>query len=130
MRSRFNNFSLDVALSDGGGVSYELDDIKVEYHPHSGRAQQVHRFSDYKRGQASKRPFLTCDRQPWQPFRSRLDFEFAELALHASLSKDETNRLINLVHRAVGGDEAFSLTNHKEVSETWSRVAHRFTPVS
>ncbi|KIK78412.1 hypothetical protein PAXRUDRAFT_164102, partial [Paxillus rubicundulus Ve08.2h10] len=106
----------------------ELDDIKVEYHPHSGRPQQVYQFSDYKQDQASQRPSLTHDQQPWKPFHSCLNFEFVELALYASLSKDETNRLINLVHRAMGGNESFSLTNHKEVSETWSRVAHCFTP--
>lgn len=115
---------------DSGGVSYKLDDIKVQYHPHSGRDQQVHRFSDYKRDQASHKPPPARDREPWQPFRSRLDFEIAELALHASLNKDETNRLISLVHRAAGGREPFSLTSYKEVSETWSRSSHRFTAVS
>ncbi|KIJ58540.1 hypothetical protein HYDPIDRAFT_184182 [Hydnomerulius pinastri MD-312] len=113
---------------EGGDMPYEVDDIKVAHHPRSGRAQHVHRFSDYKRNQASHKPSLPRDRQPWQPFRSRLDFEIAELALHAALSKDETNQLISLVHRAVSGHETFSLTNHKEVSETWSRTSHRFTP--
>ncbi|KAF9235747.1 hypothetical protein BU15DRAFT_77676 [Melanogaster broomeanus] len=111
-----------------GDVSYELDDIKVQYHPRSGRDQQVHRFSDYKRDQASNKPSPVCDQEPWKPFRSRLDFEIAELALHASLNKDETNRLISLVHRAAGGSELFSLMNYKEVSETWSQSSHRFTP--
>ena len=62
-------------------------------------------------------------------FRSRLDFEFAELALQAALSKEETGRLIKLVQRAITGKEQFTLATHKEVHETWTSLEHRFTPI-
>jgi hypothetical protein len=108
---------------------YEIDNIKVEYHPHSGRADRVHHFGNYKREWAAE-PSTPRNRKPWEPFHSRLDFEFAELALQAALSKEETGRLINLVQRAITGKEQFTLATHKEVQETWSSLEHRFTPVS
>ncbi|EDQ98680.1 uncharacterized protein LACBIDRAFT_335746 [Laccaria bicolor S238N-H82] len=54
-----------------------LDDIKVEYHPQSGKPTHVYHFEDYttsSEGTAN----MPVDPEPWRPFRSRLDFEIAQ----------------------------------------------------
>ncbi|KAG6377901.1 hypothetical protein JVT61DRAFT_14690 [Boletus reticuloceps] len=107
---------------------YKRDDIKVEYHPRSRRRERVYPFEDFRQAKSSKPPPL-CNTVPWSPFRSRLDFEVAELALHAALSKDETDQLVNLIRRAMGGQEAFMLTGDKEIHEIWESASHRYTQV-
>jgi hypothetical protein len=43
-------------------------------------------------------------RRPWQPIRSRFDFELAEPALQARMTEEQTNILHNLLHRASSGN--------------------------
>ncbi|KAG2127657.1 hypothetical protein DEU56DRAFT_694813, partial [Suillus clintonianus] len=56
---------------------------------------------------------------PWEPFRTRLDFEVAEITLAASMTKDQTNRLFELMRRAVSAQEDFTLQSHDEVRTLW-----------
>ncbi|KAG9316513.1 hypothetical protein JVU11DRAFT_2562 [Chiua virens] len=124
----FKDDTLGVDLAyEEAAQDNEKGDIKVEYHPHSGYAQEVHQFLEYQKNQASK-SVTPCHKQPWEPFHSCLDFKIAELMLHAALNKNETNWLISLIHCAVGGKESFSLTSHKEINEIWSGASHCFTP--
>ncbi|EPQ59138.1 hypothetical protein GLOTRDRAFT_103193 [Gloeophyllum trabeum ATCC 11539] len=103
----------------------ELDDIKLEWHPSSGRPSEVHHFAEYQQAPDPMPP--PPDEEPWRPFRSRLDFEFAELALKARLTKAETDTLFRLCHRAVAG-ERFTLRDHAEVCETWEAASFKCTP--
>jgi len=104
---------------------FKRDDIKVEYHPHSRRDERVYHFEEFRQVKPS-RPTPLCDTQPWLPFRSRLDFEVAELALHTALSKDESDHLIKLIHRAMSGQEDFTLTSDKEIREIWESSSHHY----
>ncbi|KAI0055128.1 hypothetical protein BV25DRAFT_1816053 [Artomyces pyxidatus] len=94
----------------------QQDDIKVEYHPSSGRPTKIHRFEDFKR-QASAKPPAPDSEEPWLPFRSREDFEFAEIALDAALNQRQTDALISFIHRCVKRQhsESFTLSNHAEM---------------
>lgn len=107
----------------------QQDDIKVEYHPHSKIPLTIHRFVDFSRHR-SMEDSVPRSTSPWEPFRTRLDFEVAEIALEAAMTKDQTNRLFNLLHRSACGKEAFTLQSHDEVRSFWEMASERFTPVS
>ncbi|KAG1905761.1 uncharacterized protein F5891DRAFT_1125792 [Suillus fuscotomentosus] len=103
------------------------DDIKVEYHPHSKIPSTIHRFVDFSRHH-SMEDSVPRSTSPWEPFRTRLDFEVAEIALEAAMTKDQTNRLFNLLHRSACGKEAFTLQSHDEVRSFWEMASEQFTP--
>lgn len=107
---------------------YELDDIKVEYHPHSKKPPSVHHFSEFSRSRPSEGQ-IPRNNSPWEPFRTRLDFEVAEIALEAALTKEQTNRLLDLVHRSASGTDPFTLQSHDEVRSLWEMASQRYTPV-
>jgi hypothetical protein len=107
----------------------ELDDIKTEFHPHSGLPTKIEHFGDYK-GQTTSAPIPPRDKSPWLPFRSRADFELAEIALKAALNKDLTNALIDLIHRCIREKESFTLRNHSDISELWQLASIKVTKVS
>ncbi|KAG1850125.1 hypothetical protein F4604DRAFT_1934564 [Suillus subluteus] len=73
----------------------QLDDIKVDYHPHSQIPSTIHHFADF----SCTRPMeasVPWSHTPWEPFWTQLDFEVAEIALEAALNTDQTNRLLSL----------------------------------
>ncbi|KAG1731038.1 hypothetical protein EDD22DRAFT_1014271, partial [Suillus occidentalis] len=104
---------------------FQVDDIKLEYHPSSGITPEVHAFNDFKRcPPTSSAP---PHKRPWAPFKSRLEFEIAELALEACLNNDQTDRLITLCNRCASQSEKFTFKNHKDIRERWEAVSHRTT---
>ncbi|KAG1822156.1 hypothetical protein EV424DRAFT_1321938, partial [Suillus variegatus] len=105
----------------------QLDDIKVDYHPHSQIPSTIHHFADFSRTRPTEAS-VPRNHAPWEPFRTRLDFEVAEIAFEAALNADQTNRLLSLVHRSARSDKTFTLRNHDEVRELWSTASQRFTP--
>jgi len=109
--------------------AHELDDIKVEYHPHSQIPSTVHHFSEFSRS-CSTEDDVPRNNSPWEPFRTRLDFEVAEIALEAAMTKDQTNCLLDLIHRSAGGNDTFTLQNHDEVCSLWDLASQCYTRVS
>jgi hypothetical protein len=69
------------------------------------------------------------NKHPWALFKSRLEFEIAELALEACLNNDQTDRLIMLCNRCASQSEKFTFKNHKDIRERWDAVSHRTTGV-
>lgn len=105
----------------------ELDDILTEYHPITHAPFHCQHFHEYGQTEAEQ-PLPPHSEQPWQPFRSRIDFEFAAFALEASLNKKQTDTLISLVQRAVKGEEEFTLSNHAEMQNIWKNASDILTP--
>ncbi len=79
-------------------ASSEIDSIRTEYPPNSRRPSRVDRFEDYRSHDDTTQPHV-FDSRPWWPFRSRTDFELAELALEAALMKKQIDKLIKCVSR-------------------------------
>lgn len=77
--------------------AYKLDDIKVEYHPHSKLPSIVHHFAAFSRSCSSEGQ-VPCNDAPWKPFQMQLDFEVTEIALEAAMAKEQMNRLLDLVY--------------------------------
>ncbi|KAG2751664.1 hypothetical protein P692DRAFT_201838757 [Suillus brevipes Sb2] len=88
---------------------FKLDDIKVEHHPGSGIPTKVFAFND----------FTQPDAQPWRPFRSRLEFDVAEIALEAALNNEQTDRLLDICRRCAQKSEKLTFKNHKDVRAKW-----------
>lgn len=68
--------------------------------------------------------------RPWLPFRSKAEFEFAEVALQSAMSNKQLDALINVVHTLMKGEEAFEVKNHRDVQALWDRASESLTPVS
>ena len=110
-------------------MGLEDDIIKIEYHPNSGRENEVIPAEDFVRATSlgSTHP---VGPSPWEPFRSREDFEFAELALETGMSKAKVNALIKLFHKCIEkGRECFTLSNYKEMEETFAVASEQLAKV-
>ncbi|KAG2112398.1 uncharacterized protein F5147DRAFT_572506, partial [Suillus discolor] len=102
------------------------DDIQVQYHPNSGRPTQVYHFEDYRCGPGTPAAPPKVDPEPWRPFRTRIDFEVAELAHEAALTHEQTDWFIKLIHRS--RCKLFTLQNCKDVRDTWDAASFKLTP--
>ncbi|KAF7973288.1 hypothetical protein HWV62_15663 [Athelia sp. TMB] len=101
------------------------DDIRTEYHPRTGRAARVARFDEYGREETtpSTRPI---DETPWAPFfRTRLDFELAEVMQEAALNREQISRLISLIHQAGShkDGQGFTITSYSDLKTSWDNAA-------
>ena len=74
---------LDIASPDAEAV---VDDIRTEFHPNSGQPTQTAHFADYGHRQELARHTFRPPKKPWRPFRTRLDFEVAELILETAMN--------------------------------------------
>lgn len=106
-----------------------LDDIKTEYHPSSGLPPRIVPFAEYDRAR-QPRP-MPPEQRPWEPFRSRLDFEIAEIALEAALNRSQLDRLIKLIHRVAEKDEddPFTILTAGEMKTMWDLASGKRTSV-
>ena len=102
----------------------------MEYHPNAGKPTITHPFSEFTQGNVTQAYEPDSSTDPWHPFRSRLDFEFAELALEAALSKEQTTRLLTLAQRIHVRTEKFTLQSYHDLQNTRKAAEHRTTPVS
>ncbi|KAG1850262.1 hypothetical protein C8R48DRAFT_778238 [Suillus tomentosus] len=117
----------DTDIPERAETMFQLDDIRCEYHPSSGIPPEVHTFHTFKRCPTPSTPSVPPDKQPWTPFKSRLEFELAELALEACLNNEQTDRLIKLCNRCTSRQEKFTFQTHKDIRDRWDTTSHRIT---
>ncbi|KAF8546447.1 hypothetical protein OG21DRAFT_1388874, partial [Imleria badia] len=103
--------------------------FKTEYHPNSSRAPVYESFSMFG---CQAHPPPVIDAQPWEPFISHEDFEFAEITHAAAMSKDLVNKLLHLIWKIAGGQTKtkFSLKSHNNIAAAWLHASVLLTPVS
>ncbi|EDR00662.1 uncharacterized protein LACBIDRAFT_313195 [Laccaria bicolor S238N-H82] len=108
--------------------SYEIDDIKTEYHPHSGRSTQIDHFEEY--GLSSPKEPLPFHKygKPWYPFTTRKDFEFAEIILKSQMKEEDVNGLLRIFQDCRSPDALFTLKSHQNIKEIWKEASHMMTP--
>jgi hypothetical protein len=104
------------------------DDIKTEYHPHSSCITRIDHINEYEFPSAEAPRPKPLD-EPWRPFRSRIDFEFAEIALKSHLNKKTVNTLIKILHACSSGAAKFTLNSHDEMREILQGASNKLTPV-
>ncbi|KAF9491747.1 hypothetical protein BDN71DRAFT_1484072 [Pleurotus eryngii] len=105
----------------------QVDDIKCEYHPFSKRITEVHHFHEY--GMQVKEPIdYIINNEPWRPFRTRRDFEFASLTITQSLTKKAVDSLLELTYGAIGKDPSrgvLTLQSYDEMMDIWKLAANK-----
>ena len=109
-----------------------VNDIAAVYHPGSQQKTKVEHFSNYMKTlentsepQASEKH----DQEPFYPFATRLDFQFAEVALAAHLSRSQTEAMLNIIKEAVEGKSAFTLSSFSQLQKTWAEAEKMHTAV-
>lgn len=106
-------------------------DIKIEYHPNSKRPPETIPLKEYQhRRRKTKGVQRMTTRRPWKPFQTRSEFEFAEVALKASLTKGQVDALIQVIKRCVDGEDKFELHSHSHMCEVWNAGSVLHTTVS
>ena len=121
---------MDETNTDSGNVGDggpKADDIRIEYHPSSGREPETFAFGDFVRG-APKKTF-SMGPDPWIPFKTREDFEFAEVALEAGMTKAHVNRMINLFHKCQDEKDHITLSSYDEMHKILAVASERLPKV-
>lgn len=124
-RKKTNN---PISTLDDPSVPFAKDDIKTEYHPHSRKVPTVQSFNTYQRRPTSPPVEASAHNNslpPWSPFRSRLDFEVASLALDAALKKEHVEALISLLKRCGRDPQQFTIQNAADIDDTWTLATHK-----
>jgi hypothetical protein len=120
--------SIPAPLTDSD-TNLLLDDIRTEYHPHSSQPPQIAHFEDYGHSEEWRNKFHST-KKPWSPFRTRLDFEVASLALETVMNERQIQVLFSLLRRCADGLESFTLKNYKDLQDTWDRSSIKSVGVS
>lgn len=107
----------------------EIEDaVKIDYHPHSNRNTKIKSYHDYLRQTQNLSP--PTDKQPWAPFCTCTDYEYAEIVLAVSLNAAQNNVLISLIHHIICGEAEFTLRDNTDLKSIWDCAANKLTPVS
>ncbi|KAF8829783.1 hypothetical protein HHX47_DHR2000053 [Lentinula edodes] len=123
---------MDFADNTGANTTFnsqfniEQNDIKIEYHPNSGKPPVIERF-DIHTADHDHVPSNDSRLRSWLPFCTRMDFEVATLALECSMNDKQTEKLIMLLNHVQQGFDKCTLKDYKEVQDTWDLAAEKST---
>ena len=107
--------------------TYLDGNIRVEYHPNSGHEPDLFNADGYR--QLVPDVDATLEPEPWAPFRTREDFEFAEIALETGMTKGQLEALIKLFHKCIAKEGSFTISNHKDMKNTFDIASNRLAKV-
>ena len=108
--------------------SHQDNDIRVEYHPNSGHGVKTFKPDEYC--QSVQNTDTMVEPEPWVPFRTREDFEFAEIALETGMTRKQMDAMIKLFHKCIKmGEGCFTISNYKDMEDTLKVAANRLTKV-
>jgi len=117
----------------------QLDDIKITTHPSCNQSDVILSFEDYSshnevdiekdcqslHDQAENRPTRINDKYPcWHPFRTRLDFEIAELMHAAQMKECLGANLLSLIQQASGDNLSsdFTFSGYTDLKKVWDHA--------
>jgi hypothetical protein len=95
-----------------------IDDIKIVYHPYCGKPEEIFHLEDYNSSLPQPTDIPT-EEKPWRPFRTRTDFEIAELIFATHMNKDQTTIFLKLLHKIAADPKCFTIANKSELDNTW-----------
>ncbi|KAJ3019129.1 hypothetical protein NUW54_g162 [Trametes sanguinea] len=119
--------SSSMSPSPGAESEPVPDSIHIEYHPNSGIPPCTVLFEDFNH-HCPPEPDPSMDHDPWFPYASRTDFEFAKFTLGASLSKKEIDTLLALICSVGEGKDKLSFHNYADLQKGWSAASSKLTP--
>jgi hypothetical protein len=82
----------------------ENNDIKVEYHLHSGQKMQFFHFEDYIQEHSESGPINS---KLWYPFSCCDDFEFADTLLKSRMKCPQIETVLDIIHHFCAGKSDF-----------------------
>ena len=102
-----------------GGMGHSAGDIKIEYHEHSSRECETLTFEEFTTVAPVGVSPPPAGHEPWAPFRTREDFEFAELTRDTRMTRAQVDTLIGLFRRCIeNGKDSFTLLSYNEMRKT------------
>ena len=126
----------DIGLGDTGGTSclggmgHSASDIKIEYHKHSSRECETLTFEEFTTAAPVRVSPPPAGHEPWAPFRTREDFEFAELTRDTRMTRAQVDTLIGLFCRCIeNGKDSFTLSSYNEMRKTLEVASERLPKV-
>ncbi|KAG9125056.1 hypothetical protein FRC07_009146 [Ceratobasidium sp. 392] len=115
------DYDTEMNTFDPGGVEQVPEDgtIRIVHTPRPNRLYEPETFLAPQPAKSPPPPVFEDD--PWLPFRTRQDFEFAKVALDAGLSKNNTNKLLRLFHESQ--DCKITMKKYEDLQEYQKRAA-------
>ena len=104
----------------------------IKYHPHSEKDVRTLSPEEFKEF-LNHRPdpiVGPVDDQPWQPFSTREDFDFAELVHDAKLNRPQIERLIKLIRHCQDIPGSFTLHKYSDLKKALDRSSNLLTKVT
>ncbi|KAI9574141.1 hypothetical protein HD554DRAFT_2228583 [Boletus coccyginus] len=86
----------------------------TEYHPRSSHPPLFQSAEDFGRLATS---VVQSDEQPWRPFKTEADLEFADVVIQAGLNASHVNALLSIILRVANKRASVTFKNEKELSE-------------
>ncbi|KAF9044107.1 hypothetical protein BJ165DRAFT_1594751 [Panaeolus papilionaceus] len=119
----------NVNISGNGGQLLLVPEIKLEMHPHCHKDPVTMTRVKYCEKEAKMEKERSAvnevDERPWRPFRTRLDFEVAELMLNAHMNSRQIDTTISLIQDAIGESTSstqFTLTSRNDLNRIWDHA--------
>jgi hypothetical protein len=109
---------VDIRSATPPPIPFQHDDIKIVYHPHSGKPDEIFHLEDYS-SSLPQPTNIPTEENPWRPFRTRTDFEIAELILDTHMNKDQTTNFLKLLHKIAADPKCFTIASKKDLDNTW-----------
>jgi hypothetical protein len=106
-------------------------DIEIVYHPHSEKDTLILSPEEFKEGlNPRSEPAGPLDGEPWRPFSSRVDFDFAELVHNAKLNRKQIEGLIKIIQQCKDEPGLFTFNGYNDLKKVLDSTEKLLTKVS
>ena len=105
-------------------------DILITYHPCSKRDARVMGCEEFKEGLNKAGSIEPPEEEPWHPFCSREDFEFAEIVHDVAMNQSQIDALIKFTRHCQGNPGKFTLNSFHDLRKSWEDLSMLLTGVS
>ncbi len=82
----------------------------------------VYPFDQYRQVRPEVDFASTLD-EPWRPFQTRGDFEFAEIVHESRMSHAATERLLKLIRGVQTGEVELTFNSQSDVRRAWEKAS-------
>lgn len=99
--------------------------VSIHFHPSADKPHKTIPINKYfpltyeKESDKPSVPPKEVDREPWAPFRTRLDFEVAELALSTHMNRGQINTLLSLLEKCAEAPKSLTLRSATDLEKVW-----------
>ena len=117
------------SLAGSGAQDPKDGDILIEYHPYSGKNSCLLSSNEYLE---TLDPGDTdpTEVEPWCPFASQEDFDFAELVHDAKLDQTQIQNFMNLIQRCQGDLGSFTFRKYSDLQSKMEDTSKLLTKVT